>query len=114
MYIKLLILFTAMSFIIFGFNCLFSAKMHTEFKRYGLEKFRTSTGLLQITGSLGLIAGLKYPSILLLATAGLAILMLMGVITRVIIKDKPIQLLPAIFYLCICSYLFVQGYIAIV
>ncbi len=114
MYIKLLILFTAISFIIFGFNCLFSTKMQREFRRYGLEKFRISTGLLQIAGSLGLIVGLKYPSILLLASAGLALLMLMGVITRVIIKDKLIQLLPAIFYLCICLYLFIQTYNALV
>lgn len=106
MFVKLLILFAAMSFFFFGFNCVFSNKMKLEFKRYGLVNYRNMTGILQILGSFGLLLGLKFPVFITISSAGLSILMLMGVITRVVIKDTITQLLPAIFYLCICLYFF--------
>ena len=41
--------------------------MKSEFKRFGLEKFGTITAILEIMGGVGLVIGLKFNEILIIA-----------------------------------------------
>lgn len=43
----ILILFCSLSFFAYGFSCLYSQRMVTEFARYRLSRYRTVTGILQ-------------------------------------------------------------------
>ncbi len=96
---------TSFAFLAYGLHCLFSASMKLEFKRYGLEKIRVLTGLLEIAGGLGLLVGLKFQIILALAALGLAFMMFVAILVRVRIKDRLMQLLPALFLLFVNLYI---------
>jgi hypothetical protein len=80
--------------------------MKDEFKRYGLEKFAFLTSTLQILGASGLIVGLKFQQILTLSSGGLALLMFLGVMVRLKIKDGFWKSLPAFLYFLLNTYLF--------
>jgi hypothetical protein len=86
----------------YGLSCFFSKRMGLEFQRYGLARFRRLTGLLQVAGSLGMIAGQFYRPILLFSAAGLAVMMFLAVLTRFRIQDPLYAALPA-FALCILN-----------
>ena len=60
---KAIILFTGISFIIYGVNSFYSRRMISEFKRWGYKNHRKTISTLQILGGLGLLIGLKnqYP-----------------------------------------------------
>ena len=83
--------------------------MKSEFRRFGLEKFGLFTAALEIIGALGLLAGLYFNSILLIASGGLALLMFLGFLTRLRVKDSFWVSLPALFYLVLNSYIFFQS-----
>ena len=72
-----------------------------EFQRYGLKHYRILTGILQLLGSFSLIIGFWIPSFTLVVSGGLAMLMLLGVLVRIKIKDKPYLLIPAIILMCL-------------
>jgi len=104
----LLILFSIISFLVFGSACLCSKRMRTEFARYGIPHYRKITGLLQLLGALGLMVGVFLPVAGLLAAAGLASLMFLGTVLRIRIQDTFIQTLPAIIYMLLSSWLVVH------
>jgi len=83
--------------------------MMVEFKRYKLEKFRILTGFLELLGGLGTFLGLSYGPLYFISTGGLAFLMLLGVITRIRVKDPILEILPAFVFMLINTYLFWQG-----
>lgn len=107
--ITLVVIISSLSFLFYGIHCLKSDYMKQEFKRYGLENFRVLTGVLQILGSLGLLAGLEYKLILQLSSLGLAILMFSGLVVRIKIKDRLIQTLPALILLLVNSILLIYS-----
>ena len=76
-------------FLYFGFACLFANGMVAEFERFGLSRFRRLTGSLELLGALGLIVGYLLPVLQLLSAVGLALLMLLGVATRIRVRDSP-------------------------
>lgn len=80
--------------------------MKNEFKRFGLEKVGTLTAILELLGAMGLLVGFRFNIILLIASAGLAILMLLALIIRIKVKDSLFVSLPALMYLLINSYIF--------
>jgi hypothetical protein len=83
-------------FIYFGIGCLISEFIVSEFVRYGLEKFRIITGILQILGAAGLLIGLYFDSrILLFSSVGLGVLMICGFIVRININDNFFKCLPS-------------------
>jgi hypothetical protein len=83
--------------------------MKLEFVRYNLKEKRILIGYLQLTGSLGLLIGYwSYPMLTMLASAGLAILMFLGVGVRRKVKDPVTASLPALSYALLCSYLFLS------
>ncbi len=93
-------------FLFYGFACLFFDGMVEEFERYGLSRYRRLTGSLEILGAVGLMAGYVLPGVTLLASAGLAILMLLGTATRIRVRDTPMQTLPAVVLLLVNAFIF--------
>lgn len=91
------VLVSAVLFIVYGLLCLFSNGMEAEFERYGLSRFRRMTGGLEVLGGAGLLVGLLAPVVMLIASGGLAFLMLLGVIARVRVSDPLLEILPAAF-----------------
>lgn len=102
--------FSAISFVFFGLGCFIFPRMKTEFIRYGLAKYRNSVGTLQLFGAFGLIIGHYYSSLLsIVASLGLALLMVLGLGVRLKIKDSFSQSTPAFIYALINIYIaFVQ------
>ncbi len=101
-----LTLFSAFSFLAFGIACFTTAQMKKEFFRYGLASYRKIVGILQVLGGLGLLMGLFYSTILqMAAAAGLAVLMLLGFMVRLKIKDNVLQAAPSLIYAIINAYI---------
>ena len=71
--------------------------MKKEFSRFGLADHRLLVGYLQILGGVGLLIGIfvSAPLALFCAT-GLFMLMVMGVMVRIRLRDHPILIMPAI------------------
>lgn len=104
---KVMIIFSGVSFIFFGFSCLFSNFMMLEFKRYGLENFRILVGILQLLGAVGLFIGLFSKNWAVLASLGLALLMVFGFMVRLKIKDAFLLAFPSLFYALLNMLLFI-------
>jgi hypothetical protein len=79
--------------------------MKNEFKRFKLEKLGLLTIILEIVGALGLLLGLWYKPLLLLSSGGLALLMFLGVLVRIKLKDSLYITLPALFYMVLNAYI---------
>lgn len=108
-FVKILILISSISFFIYGIAYFISSHMKNEFKRFGLEKLGILTAILELTGATGLIVGLFTNSILMVSSAGLAILMLFGVAVRLKMKDSLLVSLPALFYMILNSFIFYKS-----
>jgi hypothetical protein len=80
--------------------------MKNEFKRFDLEKLGLLVIILEILGALGLLIGLWYKPLLLLSSAGLALLMFLGVVVRFNLKDSLWITIPALFYMVLNGYIF--------
>lgn len=104
-FLNLLVFFSAVSFLIYGIAYFVSTNMKNEFKRFGLEKFGTLTAVLELIGAFGLFIGIQNYTILVFASGGLALLMLLGVGVRIIMKDSLLVSLPAFFYFLLNSYI---------
>lgn len=97
------------AFLGYGWSCLFYGGMAVEFERYGLSRFRKLTGFLEVTGALGLLAGYLFPMLTAVAALGLTVLMLLGVITRIRVKDPWFEVVPAFFLMMANGYLFAKA-----
>ena len=96
---------SGISFVAFGASCLASSHIRDEFERFGLAKFRTLVGVLELLGGSAQLLGWLFPVLGLLSSGGLTLLMVMGVITRLKIGDHLLVTLPAIAYLLLNAYL---------
>jgi len=103
---KFCILISSLSFFAYGISYFTSPHMKKEFQRFGLEKIGLVTIILEILGAIGLIVGFWYNSIMILSSLGLALLMLVGVIVRIRLRDSIKVTLPALFYMVLNSYVF--------
>jgi len=103
------ILLSVLLFLYYGLSCLFSDGMMAEFRRFGLSRFRRLTGSLEVLGALGLLAGFLVPIFTLLASAGLALLMLLGIVTRVRVGDSALETLPAVILLGMNVFIFLYA-----
>ena len=78
-------------FFIYGSLCIFNEHMVDEFKEFNLSKYRIMTGILEICGALGSLIGyFWYSPLYIFSTTGLAVLMFLGVYTRIRVK-QPLQ-----------------------
>ncbi len=104
--VTICILISSLSFFVYAFLYFYKPHMKNEFKRFGLEKIGLTTVLLEITGALGLLVGLKFNLILMISSLGLALLMFAGLIVRIKLKDSIRVSLPAIFYMVLNAFIF--------
>ncbi|HYW51449.1 MAG TPA: DoxX family protein [Gemmatimonadaceae bacterium] len=94
-------------FLCFGLWCLFGGGMKEDFDRFGMSRLRILTGVLEVLGAIGLMAGQFVPGLAILSGGGLALLMTLGLLTRVRQRDSLVQMVPAALLIV------VNGYIAI-
>lgn len=81
--------------------------MKKEFKRFKLEKFGLLVVVLELLGAVGLMIGFWiFHPLLIIASAGLSLLMLMGLIVRLRLNDGLLLSLPALFFLVLNAYIF--------
>jgi hypothetical protein len=102
----ILIIFSGISFVVYGSLLFKSTEMQNEFKRFRLERFTRLIGFLEILGGVGLLVGLKFHYILLISSGGLAILMLLGFGIRMKIKDNLRLSFPSLFFMILNLYIF--------
>lgn len=104
--------FNGLAFIFFGLSCLFSPQMRLEFQRYGLTRQRSLVGALQLLGGVGVLVGITvYLPILPFALAGLFLLMVLGVMVRIRIRDPFRQLLPAAAFAMLNLFLLILEFL---
>ena len=101
----ILILISSLSFIGYGIAYFNSPQMKSEFKRFRLEKVGALIAVLELLGAVGLMVGLKFHPILLISSGGLALLMFLGVATRIKVKDGFWMSLPAFIFMILNSYI---------
>ncbi len=94
------------AFLVYGASCIFTQHMAAEFERYGLSRLRRFVGVLEVLGAVGLLVGFVVPAMTLLASAGLVLLMALGVATRIRVRDPFPQMLPAVFLLLVNGFVF--------
>ena len=99
------VIFSALSFLYYGLACLISPRLKIEFERFGLPEYRVLVGTLQLLGAAGIILGLFFPLLGILAAAGLTLLMMAGFITRLKMKDGFRETLPSFFFMILNGYI---------
>ena len=104
--LTVLILISSLSFLGYGIAYFKSPQMKSEFKRFGLEKAGALTAVLELSGAVGLLAGLKFHPILLISAGGLALLMFLGVAVRIKLKDSFWISFPAMFFMILNAIIF--------
>jgi hypothetical protein len=106
-YLKLfLTIFSGLSFLIFGYLCFFSVYFKSEFNRYGIPNHRKTTGFFQSLGGASLIIGIFIDELGVIASFGLTVLMCLGVIVRLRIRDGLLKTMPAIIYATLNALIF--------
>jgi hypothetical protein len=81
--------------------CVFTSHMRDEFERFGMARFRLLTGILEILGAIGTLVGLWWMPLFIFSTLGLGTLMLLGLVTRMRLKDPVLQMLPAFLLMAV-------------
>ena len=99
MNLTLVILFTAISFVIYGYSSFMSKRMISEYSRWGFADQRKIIGFFQLLGGIGLLVGIKVNILLFITSLSFIIMMLFAIIVRIKIKDGIVEILPAITYL---------------
>lgn len=105
-----LILISSLSFFYYGIAFFIDVKLRSEFSRFGIRTLGPLVAVLEILGALGLVIGIKINFILLLASGGLFLLMLLGVLVRLKVKDTLWMCLPAAFFMVLNAYIFVSAF----
>jgi hypothetical protein len=80
--------------------------MKREFERFNLKKFGLIVILFEGLGAIGLLVGMYFKPILLVSSGGLALLMFLGVVTRLRVKDSVRVTLPALFFMFLNAVIF--------
>lgn len=102
---------SGISFLFFGVASFTASQIKSEFIRYGLKNFRKLVGILQLFGALGLLFGLLYSTFLQAISAlGLSILMILGFIVRIRIRDSLIQSAPSLIYALLNAIILIMLY----
>lgn len=96
----------ALAFLVFGGGKIARVKMHVEnfqnHYHYPLW-FLTLTGLIEVLGALGMIAGIWYPVIAVLAGVWLGCTMLVGIWTHLFRAHQPLNSAVPALVLCLLS-----------
>lgn len=103
---NVLILFSSLSFLVYGIAYFTKPNMKKEFKRFGLQKYGLLTVILELTGAVGLLVGMFFQPLLLVSSGGLALLMLLGVMVRLKVGDSLLVSSPALFFMFLNAFIF--------
>ena len=103
---QILIIISGLVFIGYGLLCLSINHMKAEFERYQLAHFRKLVGVLELLGGIGMLCGLFSQYLLMIASAGLGVLMLMGTVIRLKTKDPFWEMIPALSLMALNFYIF--------
>jgi uncharacterized membrane protein YphA (DoxX/SURF4 family) len=95
MVLVILALVSGVSFLYYGVGILSRPRLEEEFSRYGLTDLRRLVGVLELLGGTGVIIGLAFPPLGAVAALGLSVLMLLGIIVRIRVRDAPRFMAPA-------------------
>jgi hypothetical protein len=106
---KICILLSSLSFFAYSVSYFISPYMKKEFQRFGLAKFGLLAIVLQILGATGLILGLRFNPILVISSLGLALLMFIGLLVRIRLKDSIWISIPAFFFMGLNTYIFLMS-----
>ena len=98
-----------MLFFYYGVSVLVSDAMLGEFEKFGLSKFRRVTGMLEVLGAVGLMLGYFIPPLVLVASGGLCLLMILGLVVRYRAGSTAVEALPALVMALINLYIFVYA-----
>ena len=90
-----LALVSGLSFLFYGFKVLLGTASRGEFERYRVPAVRELVGVLEVLGGTAVILGLAIAPLGALAAAGLAALMVLGLIVRYKIHDSSRLMVPA-------------------
>lgn len=104
--LKIAVLLSSLSFFAYVADYFRSPQMKNEFERFGMRKLGLFIIALQFLGAAGLLVGLWFHPVLTLASLGLALLMLSGLIVRRRSKDSLWVSLPALFFFGLNGYIF--------
>ena len=102
MVLAVLALASGLSFVHYGTAILSETRLEQEFSRYGLSDVRRLVGVLEILGGVGVIVGLVVAPLGALAALGLAVLMMLGIVVRIRLRDAPRLMAPAAL-LCVLN-----------
>ncbi|MGZ3873966.1 MAG: DoxX family protein [Mucilaginibacter sp.] len=108
MLLNALIVISAGAFLFYGCSFFLNSGMKEEFDRFGLGQFRKLIGFLQLLGGLGLLAGFLWQPILVIASGGLSLLMLIGFGVRLKMKDGFWESLPSFIFMLLNFYICMQ------
>lgn len=98
---------SSLSFLGYGISYFTSPHMKSEFKRFQLEKLGLVTIIFQLIGALGLLIGFWVClPLLIISSAGLSLMMFLGLIVRLRLKDSLWVSLPALFFMFLNAYIF--------
>tara|TARA_B100000123_G_scaffold157557_1_gene116551 strand:- start:74 stop:424 length:351 start_codon:yes stop_codon:yes gene_type:complete len=109
MELNFIILFSAFSFIIYGYSSFMSKRMISEYSRWGFTDQRKIIGFFQLLGGIGLIVGIKVNILLFITSLSFIIMMLFAIVVRIKIKDGIVEILPAITYLFLNIMIFYKS-----
>jgi len=104
-----LALLSSALFMASGVSCFVGPQMRREFSRFGLDRLRILTGVLELLGAGGLIVGLWWTPALRLAAGGLALLMLAAVAIRLRQRDTAWLIFPALLLVGINTVILVAS-----
>lgn len=105
MLLNILIVISAVAFLFYGFLFFAYSGMKEEFERYGLNKFRELIGGLQLLGGIGLLVGLIWQPVIIVASGGLCLLMMIGFGLRLKMKDGIVQAMPSFIFMLLNGYI---------
>jgi uncharacterized membrane protein YphA (DoxX/SURF4 family) len=95
---NILIYFSAISFIFYSINSLYSKRLISEFDRWGYGKFRILIASFQLLAGIGFLIGLYFSFLISIVSFLLSVMMLVAIFVRIKVKDDIIEIFPAIFY----------------
>jgi len=101
------VLLSAISFLGYALAYFKGTKMKTEFERFGLKKYALLTIIFEIFGAIGLLIGhfLEIPLLLNTSAIGLSLMMFLGVLVRIKVRDGLFVILPAFFFFVLNTYI---------
>tara|TARA_B100001758_G_scaffold207365_1_gene188464 strand:- start:5468 stop:5815 length:348 start_codon:yes stop_codon:yes gene_type:complete len=107
------ILFSAISFVVYSLNSVFSRRMISEFSRWGVGNLRILVACFQMLGGIGLLLGMYNIWLLCLVSFLLMIMMIIAIIIRIRVNDSFFLIFPALIYAVLSFIIFYSSFVEI-